>query len=223
MWSSKPCWNYFSPWEHFNNFDYTLSLTTSPVNLLKTILHIECLSDFFLLPLPLLHPLFCLHFLFILLYHLVSHLFYLLPKESLEEGDCTWMTKKEGRICLIRHLFLSLPFPLSPCFLYMLFEVWFLFFCAKGSLFRVKYSIDTSLVNFPVGVNSYIVTFKCLFTLFRVREEFTSGVEYWYLERKLCHALGSKQEVLIPYAEEIDLILTSFLYTIPFWSRFIGG
>lgn len=31
----------------------------------------------------------------------------------------------------------------------------------------------------------------------RVREEFTSGVEYWYLERKLCHALGSKQEISV--------------------------
>lgn len=28
----------------------------------------------------------------------------------------------------------------------------------------------------------------------RVREEFSSGVEYWSLERKLCHALGTKQE-----------------------------
>ncbi|MCD7468155.1 hypothetical protein HAX54_006099 [Datura stramonium] len=28
----------------------------------------------------------------------------------------------------------------------------------------------------------------------RIREEFSSGVEYWSLERKLCHALGSKQE-----------------------------
>ncbi|XP_055829126.1 uncharacterized protein LOC129898561 isoform X2 [Solanum dulcamara] len=31
----------------------------------------------------------------------------------------------------------------------------------------------------------------------RVREEFRSGVEYWYLERKLCHALGSKQEISV--------------------------
>ncbi|KAK4366973.1 hypothetical protein RND71_014853 [Anisodus tanguticus] len=31
----------------------------------------------------------------------------------------------------------------------------------------------------------------------RVREEFSSGVEYWSLERKLCHALGSKQEISV--------------------------
>ncbi|XP_060186012.1 uncharacterized protein LOC132615421 isoform X2 [Lycium barbarum] len=31
----------------------------------------------------------------------------------------------------------------------------------------------------------------------RVREEFNSGVEYWSLERKLCHALGSKQETSV--------------------------
>lgn len=31
----------------------------------------------------------------------------------------------------------------------------------------------------------------------RVREEFSSGVEYWSLERKLCRALGSKQEISV--------------------------
>ncbi|KAK6775122.1 hypothetical protein RDI58_026123 [Solanum bulbocastanum] len=31
----------------------------------------------------------------------------------------------------------------------------------------------------------------------RVREEFSSGIEYWSLERKLCHALGSKQEISV--------------------------
>ncbi|KAJ8544032.1 hypothetical protein K7X08_025650 [Anisodus acutangulus] len=31
----------------------------------------------------------------------------------------------------------------------------------------------------------------------RVREEFNSGVEYWSLERKLCHARGSKQEISV--------------------------
>ncbi|XP_049380642.1 uncharacterized protein LOC125845223 [Solanum stenotomum] len=31
----------------------------------------------------------------------------------------------------------------------------------------------------------------------RVREEFSSGTEYWSLERKLCHALGSKQEISV--------------------------
>ncbi|KAM3360485.1 putative protein isoform X4 [Capsicum galapagoense] len=31
----------------------------------------------------------------------------------------------------------------------------------------------------------------------RIREEFSSGVEYWSLERKLCRALGSKQEISV--------------------------
>ncbi|CAN4126720.1 unnamed protein product [Withania somnifera] len=30
-----------------------------------------------------------------------------------------------------------------------------------------------------------------------VREELSSGVEYWSLERKLCHAIGSKQEISV--------------------------
>lgn len=55
------------------------------------------------------------------------------------------------------------------------------------------------------------MTFKCLFTLSRIREEMKSGVEYWSLERKLCHPLGSKHEVLIHYAEQVEQILTSCL------------
>ncbi|XP_025884228.1 uncharacterized protein [Solanum lycopersicum] len=31
----------------------------------------------------------------------------------------------------------------------------------------------------------------------RVREEFSGGVEYWSLERKLCHALGIKREISV--------------------------
>lgn len=31
---------------------------------------------------------------------------------------------------------------------------------------------------------------------FRIRTELSSGVEYWALERKLCHALISKRKVL---------------------------
>ncbi|XP_071701854.1 uncharacterized protein [Rutidosis leptorrhynchoides] len=85
------------------------------------------------------------------------------------------------------------------------------------------YQLDTlneKLVQFSLGESSAF-TFRPLVVLLernglytdRIRDEFKCGEEYWALERKLCHALTSKQEIKV---EEVmkAIHLKSFDYRV---------
>ncbi|KAJ8557460.1 hypothetical protein K7X08_003085 [Anisodus acutangulus] len=60
-----------------------------------------------------------------------------------------------------------------------------------------EYNVLGSYICEKMTSDSFRPLCICVFTLSRVREEFSSGVEYWSLERKLCHAHGSKQEISV--------------------------
>ncbi|MQM11624.1 hypothetical protein Taro_044535 [Colocasia esculenta] len=64
----------------------------------------------------------------------------------------------------------------------------------------------TKLYSFPLIKNLVVpcicayrslLKFSSMFCLIRIQEELETGLEYWALERKLCHALTSRKKILL--------------------------